>query len=366
MDDERVRERVRPADTVGGERDDGRPLEHTEGCRTRRKDQREPGRDDGQEAGGGPEPEVEAEHDEPERHRQEEPGEKRPEEGDEAETRASQPDEAVHQVPRERLDPLRQEERQTRERTQREPERALAEDPEDDDSAHQDEQERDRQRAGDVQPGHFREPGKPDEEEQEQREDVEEPLDHDRARRFRPRPAPKSVQREDASRVAGSEREDVVEELADEEGLRRGPERGPRTRGEEQLPAERANEEGKGEQRERGNEPPVVAPAKRLGELVELDVAHRDVGESDADDDREGRIAVPGAAQVAHSRHRRRSDATQARLYSVNVLFPQLSHLAGRRCAAGTWSAWSSRRTSPVKGARLRQGRPLGVFRTSR
>ena len=206
MDDERVRERVRSADAVGGDRDDGRPLEHAEGRRPRRQDQGEPRRDDGQETGGGPEPEVEAKHDEPERHRKEEPGDERPEEGDEAETRAAQPDEAVRQVPRQRLDPLREEERQPGERTQREEERTLAVDPEDDDRAGQEEQERDRQRAGDVQPGHLREPGKPDEEEQEEREDVEEALDHDGAGRLRARPAPEGVQREDASGVAGSQR----------------------------------------------------------------------------------------------------------------------------------------------------------------
>ena len=314
MDDERVRQRVRAADAVGGNRDDGRPLEHAEGGRPRRQDQGEPRRDDGQEAGGGPEPEVEAEHDEPERHRKEEPGDERPEEGDEAETRAAQPDEAVRQVPRQRLDPLREEERQPGERTQREEERTLAVDPEDDDRAGQEEQERDRQRAGDVQPGHLREPGKPDEEEQEEREDVEEALDHDGAGRLRARPAGEGVQRQDPGGVAGTQRQDVVEELADQESLRRGPQRGPRVRGEEQLPTERADEEGEREQRERRHEPPVVAPAKRLGELVELDVPRGQVGEADGDDDREGRVAVPGAVEAAHSGHRRASDATQARL----------------------------------------------------
>jgi hypothetical protein len=112
----------------------------------------------------------------------------------------------VHQVSHERLDPLREKERQAGERAEREPEGPLAVDLEDDDRRRQDEQERDRQRAGNVKPGHLREPGKPDEEEHEQREDVEDPLDHYGARRLRPRPAPESVQREDASRVAGSKR----------------------------------------------------------------------------------------------------------------------------------------------------------------
>jgi hypothetical protein len=220
----------------------------------------------------------------------------------------------VRQVPRERLDPLREEERQPGERTQREEERTLAVDAEGDYRARQEQKERDPQWPGDVQPRHLGEPGKPDEEEQEEREDVEEALDHDGAGRLRARPAPEGVQREDASGVAGSQREDVVEELADQESLRRGPERGSRARREEQAPAERAAEERDREQRERGNEPPVIALAKRVGELVQIDVSDREGAEDGGDDDREGCIPMPRAVQAAHTGHRRGSDATQPRL----------------------------------------------------
>jgi hypothetical protein len=47
VDDERVRERVRAADTVGGDGDDGRSLEHAEGGRPRGQDQGEARGDDG-------------------------------------------------------------------------------------------------------------------------------------------------------------------------------------------------------------------------------------------------------------------------------------------------------------------------------
>jgi hypothetical protein len=314
MQDERVRQRVRLRDAVGGECEHSRPFEDAERRRSRGKDHREPGRDEDEEPGGRRKPEVEPEHDEPEGHAQEEPGEKRPEKGGEAEARASQPDEAVQEVPRQRLHPLRKEEREPTERSQHEPERALAVHPEDDDRAEEKKRERYREGAGDAKPGHLRQPGKRDEEEQEERKDVEEPLDDDGSGGLRPRPAAERVQSEDAGRVAGAKGEDVVEELTDEKRLRRRPEGGPGPRGEEEAPPECANEERQGKRRERGSQQPVVALPKRRGELVELDVPYGEVPEDDRDGDPERGVAVPGPRHQTRSPHLRCSEATQARL----------------------------------------------------
>ena len=230
MDDERIREGARLRDPVGRERHDRRRLEHAHCGGRRRNDHGQPRRDDDEEACRRRQPEIEAEHHEPERHGEHEPREKRPEEADEAEARASQRDEALHQIPDGGLYPLREEKRQARERPQGEADRALPEDPQDDDCDHEGKRQRDPENPRGANPGHFGKPGKPDEQEQEQGEDVEETLDDDGGRRFRARRATKRVQSDDPGRISGAERQDVVEELAYEQRLGRGPDRGPRPR----------------------------------------------------------------------------------------------------------------------------------------
>jgi hypothetical protein len=88
VDDERVRERLRTRDPVGDERHDGRGLEHANRGGRRRKEVRQPGRDDDEDACLRPQPEIESEHDEPEREAEDDPREQRPGEADEPDTRA--------------------------------------------------------------------------------------------------------------------------------------------------------------------------------------------------------------------------------------------------------------------------------------
>jgi len=230
VDDERIREGARLRDPVGRERYDRRRLEHAYCGGRRRNDHGQARRDDDEKACGGRQPEIEAKHHEPERHGEHEPREERPEEADKAQAGTSQRDEALHQIPDGGLDPLREEKRQACERPQDEADRALPEDSQDDDCGDEGKRQRDPENSRGANPGHFGKPGKRDEQEQEQGEDVEETLDDNGGCRLHARRAAKRVQGDDPGRIAGAERQDVVDELAYEQRLGRRPDRGPRPR----------------------------------------------------------------------------------------------------------------------------------------
>ncbi len=217
-------------DPVGRERHDRRRLEHAYCGGRRRNDHGQARRDDDEKACGGRQPEIEAKQDEPERHGEHEPRDECPEEADKAQARASQRDEALHQVPDGGLYPLREEKRQACERPQDEADRTLPVDPKDDDRDDEGKRQRNPENPRGANPGHFGKPGKPYEQEQEQGQYVEETLDDNRARRLCARRATERVQGDDPSRVARAKRQDVVEELADEQRLGRRPDRRARPR----------------------------------------------------------------------------------------------------------------------------------------
>jgi hypothetical protein len=312
VDDEGVRESTGLRHPVGGQRDDRRALEHADGGRGRGKDEREPGRDDGEEPGGRREFEVESEHDDPEGDPEHEPGEKRPEERDQAEPCASQPYDSLHQVANRRLHPCRGDEREAGNRTQREPERAFAVDPEDDDYGQQRQRERDREAAGGAHPGDLRQPRQRHEQKQEEREHVEEPLDDDRPRRLGSRLSAERVERHDAGGIPGTKGKNAVEELADEQGFRGRPHRRPRAPSEEVSPTQRPHEEGEREHGERRDERPVVALAQGVAQLAEIDVPHGEVGEPDRDDGRKQGRTEAHEPPPPEQLHPDRSRATQA------------------------------------------------------
>jgi hypothetical protein len=133
-----------------------------------------------------------------------------------AEARASQRDEALHQIPGGGLYPFREEKRQACERLQDEADRALPEDSQDDDCGDEGKRQRDPENPRGANPGHFGKPGKRDKQEQEQGEDVEETLDDNGGCRLRARRATKRVQGDDPGSIAGAERQDVVDELTHE------------------------------------------------------------------------------------------------------------------------------------------------------
>jgi len=230
VDDEGIREGVRLRDPVGRERHDRRRFEHAHGGGRRRNDHGQARRDDDEKACRGRQPDIEAEQDEPERHGEHEPRAESPEEADKAQARTSQRDEALHQIPDRSLHPLREEKRQACERLQDEADRALPVDPKDDDCDDEGKRQRDPENPRGANPSHFGKPGKPNEQEQEQGEYVKETLDDNRGRRLRARRTTERVQGDDPSRIASAKRQDVVEKLADEQGLGRRPDRGTRPR----------------------------------------------------------------------------------------------------------------------------------------
>jgi hypothetical protein len=307
VDDQRVRQRLRLRDVVGPQRDDGGGLEDADRCGPRGEDERQARRDEDEEPGGRREAEIKADHQEPERDGEHEPRRRRPEEGDHADARAPQGDEPVHEVRDGRLQAAGEEKRQRSERPDEKADRPVAVDAQDDDPRDEDEGERARQRARSPDRRHLGEPGEREEEEQEEREDIEEALDDDRARRLDARLPSERTEGDDAGRVARAEREHVVEELPDEEGLRGRPERGSLRRREEHAPTVHTDQHSQHEQRARGHEPPVVAPPQRLRELVEVGVPDGQVGERNGDDQSDDDRPVP-AGSAPHCRR-----ATQAR-----------------------------------------------------
>ena len=81
------------------------------------------------------------------------------------------------------------------------------------------------------------------------------------------------MQHERADGIAGPRRQDVVEEVADEERAQGVRDRGPPLGGEQEPPAHCAHEHRGGEDEERGDEPCVVALRQTVHEDAEVDVA---------------------------------------------------------------------------------------------
>jgi hypothetical protein len=279
--DERIRERRRLLDAIGGQRDHRRRLEDTDPRGRRGQKVRKPGRDHDQEPGRRREAEVEAQRQEPERHPEHDPGEGCQEERQQPEARVAQHDHALREVADRGLDPPRREEGQAGKRRQEDTDGAFPVDAQDDDGGSDRKRENDRQGARGPDPGHLGEPRDHDEEEQEQGEDVEDALEDDGPGRLHPRRASERAQGDDPGGVSGPEREDAVQELAEDECLGRWPDARARLRREHVPPAEHSNEEPEGEQREGGQQVPVVAVVKGAGELGELDVPDGEVSEAE-------------------------------------------------------------------------------------
>ena len=119
--------------------------------------------------------------------------------------------------------------------------------------------EHDGEDGGAPKPGDVGEKGRGEEEQDEEREHVVDPLADRGRERLGPRGSRPPVEREDADRLAGATRQDVVEEVPDEERVRGRAHGRPRRRREEQAPAEHADEDGQGEDGERRDEPGRIA-----------------------------------------------------------------------------------------------------------
>jgi len=139
------------------------------------------------------------------------------------------------------------------------------------------------------QPGDVRQERRGGKEEDEEREDVVDPLADGGCERLGARGAGCLVEREDADRLARSRRQDVVEEVADEERARGRADRGARSRREEQAPAQRANEDGQREDGQGRHEPGRVALPQPVPEDVEVDRTDRKVGKDERDDEPDDR-----------------------------------------------------------------------------
>jgi UDP-glucose 4-epimerase len=93
------------------------------------------------------------------------------------------------------------------------------------------------------------------------------------------------VQREDADRLARPGRQDVVEEIRQEERFGRRTKQGPRRLGKEQLPADDAESDRHRHREEGGDEQHVVARGERISDGIELDSAESEVQRGSRDDD---------------------------------------------------------------------------------
>ena len=130
----------------------------------------------------------------------------------------------------------------------------------------------------------MREPWGGDEEKRDERHDVEHPLDDDGRRELGARVTGAPVERDHARRLPGLRRQDDVEEVADQERAHHGAERWSRLAGEEELPPDRAEQDGDGERGEGGDEPGRVARAGRRPRLARIDLADGQVAEDDRDE----------------------------------------------------------------------------------
>jgi hypothetical protein len=312
--DERVRERRRLRDVVGGERDDRRRLEDADAGRCGRQQVREARRGHDEEPGHRREAEVEAEHQQPEREPEHDPGEHRQGEGEQPEPRAAQRNHPLREVAHGGLDPRGRQERQAGKGDQDEAHRALAVDAEDDDRRDDGQCEHDREGARGADPRDLGEPRQRDEEEQEEGEDVEDALEDDGSGRLHPGRASEGAKGDDPGGVPRTEREHAVQELAEEEGLRRRPDTRSGLRREHVAPAEHTDEETGREQPQGREQVPVVAVAERAGELGELDVPDGEIAEPERERHGESRPGPARPPPRGNRAHRAPSPAMQARL----------------------------------------------------
>jgi hypothetical protein len=312
--DERIRERRRLRDAVGGQRDDRRRLEDTNAGGCGGQQVREPRRGHDEKPRHRREAEVEPEHQHPEGHPEHDPGEHGQGESEQPEPRASQRDHALREVAHGGLDPRGREERQADKGDQEDAHRALAVDAEDDDRRDDDQGEHDREGAGGADPRDLGEPRQRDEEEQEEGEDVEDSLEDDGSGRLDPGRAAERAQGDDPGGVPRAEREHAVQELAEEEGLGRRPDARSGLRREHVPPAEHADEEPGSEQRQGREQVPVVAVAERARELGELDVPDGEIPEPERERHGESRPGPARPPPRGNRAHRPPSPAMQARL----------------------------------------------------
>ncbi len=289
MEDDRVRERAGVVDPVGPERDEGRSLEDTQARRGRGDDEREVDRDHDQEARAEAHVEVEREQREPERGGEEEPRGDGDCERAQGEPRPVQSAQAPHQARGGEVEALAVDPRQGDERPEEEAHRPGLPAGKDEDRGERERDEDDGEDRRAPQPGDVRQERRGGKEEDEEREDVVDPLADGGCERLGARGAGCLVEREDADRLARSRRQDVVEEVADEERARGRADRGARSRREEQAPAQRANEDGQREDGQGRHEPGRVALPQPVPEDVEVDRTDRKVGEDERDDEPDDR-----------------------------------------------------------------------------
>ena len=144
------------------------------------------------------------------------------------------------------------------------------------------------------------------EQECQQCEDVRHPLGDDGAERLELRCPCPLPQHEHAYRLAGTTRQDAVEEVSDEHRVRDVTHRRLVGRREQEAPPDRAYEDRDGEHRDPRDEGPVVAPAERSLERAEVRAPEGEVdederNESSADHERGTRRRSPHPRSVPPS-----------------------------------------------------------------
>jgi hypothetical protein len=106
------------------------------------------------------------------------------------------------------------------------------------------------------------------------------------------------VQGDDPRDLTRPRRQNVVEALAQERGLEDGPVRRARRGREQVLPAQRTYQLGDEQERDRGDQRPVVALLEGVPDVGRMDVPDRQVEEEGADAEAEPDQAVPCRAPV--------------------------------------------------------------------